>query len=291
MRIAIALSVSLSMAACSESDPFQNAGDGGGTGSDGGGPTDGGGGFDGAPRACAPTPSRVVVLGDSITACSVVGGAQNANCVSKKLFDYVSGTYASGATYQNLAVGGARLDDIAAQLGNIQSAPGPALVYIYIGGNDLSPFIFQSDQAATNAWTNTISPKLDSVYAAVFAKLADTAIFPGGATLLMNTQYNPFDDCTASPYNLSQTKTGILHMFNDKLVAIAAAKGDAALIVDQHGPYLGHGHHYGVMACPHYMSGAAPFMQDQIHANAAGNTQLAAVANAGVDRLYRDCIQ
>jgi hypothetical protein len=30
-------------------------------------------------------------------------------------------------------------------------------------------------------------------------------------------------------------------------------------------------------------------MQDLIHANAAGNTDLANVANTGADRLYRDC--
>lgn len=291
--VLFAMALSAIGAACSDPDPFMNTGDGGGGSSDGGGGgSDGGGGGDAPPpRNCAPAPARLVVLGDSITACSVVGGPQNANCVSKKLADYVTTNYAAGLVYQNLAVGGAKLDDIAGQLANIQAATGPALVYLYIGGNDLSPFIFQSDSAAMNAWTNTISPKLDSVYAAVFAKLADTSLFPAGATLLMNTQYNPFDDCTASPYNLSQAKTDILHMFNDKLRSIAAAKGDAAIIVDQHGPYLGHGHHYNVAACPHYMAGSAPFMQDQIHANAAGNTQLAAIAGGGADRLYRDCIQ
>jgi hypothetical protein len=136
----------------------------------------------------------------------------------------------------------------------------------------------------------TIEPMLVSVYDSVFAKLANTTTFPDGAVLLMNTQYNPFDDCTASPYNLSAAKTGILHMFNDKVMAIANAHSTAAIAVDQHHPFLGHGHHYNVATCPYYTAGAAAWMQDTIHANPAGNVDLANVMNAGADRLYRDCI-
>jgi lysophospholipase L1-like esterase len=195
-----------------------------------------------------------------------------------------------GATsYENHAVGGAKLADIASQLDTIQPAPGPALVMLYIGGNDLSPFIFQSDAQAMAAWA-MIEPNLVSTYDGVFAKLANTTTFPDGAVLLMNTQYNPFDDCTASPYNLSATKIGILHMFNDKVKSIADAHGAAAIVVDQHTPFLGHGHHFDVMTCPHYMAGAVAWMQDTIHANPAGNVDLAAVMEGGADRLYRDCI-
>lgn len=274
-------------AACGgEKDPFAGGPDAAPKGD--GGLSDGGSDIDAAPRMCAAKPKRVVVLGDSITACSVIGGAQNADCVSKKVSDYVIANYGA-TTYQNLAVGGAKLSDIAAQLNNIQPAPGPALVIIYIGGNDLSPFIFQSDAQAMAGYA-PIEAMLTTVYDSVFAKLANTTTFPDGAVLLMNTQYNPFDDCTASPYNLSALKTGLLHKFNDKVVSIANAKGDAALVVNQHGPFLGHGHHYNVAMCPHYKAGSTGWMQDTIHANVAGNVGLTAVMNAGVDRLYRDCI-
>src|SRR5258705_414391 len=92
--------------------------------------------------------------------------------------------------------------------------------------------------------------------------VGDSAKFPGGATLLMNTQYNPFDDCTASPYNVSAVKIGVLHMFNDQVKAIAAAHPVASIVVDQHKPFLGHGHHYNVMTCPYYMANAVSMMQD-----------------------------
>jgi lysophospholipase L1-like esterase len=287
MRV-LPLALILAAAACSsEKDPFAGGPDAAPKAD--GGLTDGGTDIDAAPRMCSAKPSRVVVLGDSITACSVIGGAQNADCVSKKVSDYVIANYGA-TTYQNLAVGGAKLADIAAQLNNIPPAAGPALVIIYIGGNDLSPFIFQSDQQAMAGYA-MIETMMNSVYDTVFAKLADTATFPDGAVLLMNTQYNPFDDCTASPYNLSATKIGLLHKFNDKVTAIANAHAQQAIVVNQHGPFLGHGHHYNVASCPFYKAGSVGWMQDTIHANPAGNVDLANVMNGGVDRLYRDCIE
>lgn len=288
LTVVISISLALTAACSSDKDPF--AGDGvDAAPADSAGNPDGSSADQPGPHACVAKPTRVVVLGDSITACSVVGGPQSADCASKKFADYVIATYGQSAVYQNLAVGGAKLADIAGQLANIQSAPGPALVMIYIGGNDLSPFIFQSDAAAMQAWTGTISPMLDSVYANVFSTLADTSKFPAGATLLVNTQYNPFDDCTAPPYNLSQAKTNVLHMFNEKVKGIANAKGEKAIWVNQHTPFLGHGHHYNVASCPHYMAGAVGWMQDTIHANPAGNIDLANVMKNGADRLYRDC--
>ncbi len=282
-----ALCFALFLVACSgNKDPFAGGADA--PPRSDGGLTDGSSAVDAAPRACSAKPSRVVVLGDSITACSVIGGPQTADCVSKKVAEYVMAQHGA-TTYQNHAVGGAKLSDIAAQLNAIQPAAGPALVVLYIGGNDLSPFIFQSDAQAMTAY-QMIEPMLVSVYDAVFAKLANTTTFPNGAVLLMNTQYNPFDDCTASPYNLSPAKIAILHKFNDKVRSIADAHATNAIIVDQHGPFLGHGHHYNVAACPKYTAGSAAWMQDTIHANVAGNVGLASVMNAGVDRLYRDCI-
>jgi hypothetical protein len=285
--ILLAISILGTAVACSNKDPFAAGSDAppGGDGKLGDSMT-----ADAAPHHCVAAPARIIVLGDSITACSVIGGPQSADCISKKFSDYVIAHYGPGATYENHAVGGAKLADIAGQLAGVPAGTGRALVMIYIGGNDLSPFIFQSDSAAMDAYTMMIEPQLTSVYDATFASLADPAKFPAGATLLMNTQYNPFDDCTAPPYNLSATKTGILHMFNDKVTAIGAQHGDAAIVVDQHQPFLGHGHHYNVTTCPYYQAGDVAWMQDTIHANAAGNVDLANVADGGADRLYRDCI-
>jgi len=277
------------LAACSSSkDPFAAGNDANGSGSSGG---DANGSVDApaAPHACVPAPKRIVILGDSITACSVIGGPTGADCISKQFSDYVIANYGPGATYENKAVGGAVLNDIAGQLAGVSNAQGPTLVMMFIGGNDLAPYIFMSDTQAMDAWTGTVEPKLQAVYDATFATLADQSKFPGGATLLMNTQYNPFDDCAAGPYNVSLQKSAILGQFNQKIVDISNAHAAASIVVDQHTKFLGHGHCYQQTSCPHYMANAAPYMQDLIHANAAGNAVLSSVDNAAADRLYRDC--
>jgi lysophospholipase L1-like esterase len=277
----------IALAACGSKDPFAG-------GDDASAPDGQTSHVDGSPnapdaapvRSCAAAPKRVVVLGDSITACSVAGGPTGTDCVSKQFSDYVIAHYGPDATYENHAVGGAVLADIAGQLQGVQTGSGPVLFMIYIGGNDLAPYIFQSDDAATQAWAN-IRSQMDDVWHATFSSISSR--FAAGSMVVMNTQYNPFDDCTAPPYNVSSVKADILHQYNDELRSLAAAAGDEALLVDQFTPFLGHGHHYDVATCPHYQAGAEAWMKDLIHANAPGNAELSKVLNAGADRLYRDC--
>jgi lysophospholipase L1-like esterase len=287
----LVLAIPLFVAACSSNkDPFAGGDAGSGSSGDDGGHVADAGLFDAAPtHSCVAAPKRIVILGDSITACSVIGGPMAADCVSKQFSDYVIAHYGTGATYENYAVGGAQIKDIAGQLAGVPATQGPTLMMLFIGGNDLTPYLTQSDAAAMTGWTGTVEPMMQAMYDATFTALADTSKFPGGATLLMNTQYNPFDDCTASPYNISAAKTAILNEFNDKIKTIAGAHGASAIVVDTHSPFLGHGHHYNVTTCPYYMANATQYMQDLIHANAAGNAVLAGVDNGGADRLYRDC--
>ncbi|MEO6776303.1 MAG: SGNH/GDSL hydrolase family protein [Kofleriaceae bacterium] len=289
-RLVLVLAIVWFVAACSSKDPFAGGGDAPASAGDAARASDGGL-ADAAPvHSCVAAPKRIVILGDSITACSVVaGGPTSANCVSKQFSDYVIAHYGPGATYENYAVGGAQLKDIAGQMANVPATQGPTLVMLFIGGNDLTPYLNLSDAAAMTGWTGTVEPMMQAVYDATFATLADPTKFPGGATLLMNTQYNPFDDCPAAPYNVSQAKTTILQEFNDQIKTIAGAHVDSAIVVDQHEPFLGHGLNYQATTCPHYIANATSYMQDLIHANAAGNAVLAGVDNGGADRLYRDC--
>jgi hypothetical protein len=276
-------------------DPFADDGDGGTGGVDAAGPgpgdPDGGGGGAadaGMQRACAPKPKRLVVLGDSITDCSVIGGPNDPDCVSRLFYDYVKTNFAEDLAYEPHAVGGATTNGIAQQLANVQGGPGHVLVMIYIGGNDLAPYIFQSDSAAMSGYTQML-PGIVSDWADFFSFFSDEAKFPDGVTVVMNSQYNPFDDCTASPYNLSALKINLLHMFNAVLVDMANEHFDNTLLIDQFTPFLGHGHHYNVASCPHYVAGAKGYMQDLIHANAEGNKALAEQLNHGADLLYEDC--
>jgi lysophospholipase L1-like esterase len=237
---------------------------------------------------CPATPTRFVVLGDSIFACSNVGGKDNEQCSAKALHSYLSEQLGPMA-YENLAVNGAVTRDIVdSQLGTIDvGMDGHVLVLIFIGGNDLQPFIYLSDDQ-TLAEYEQMRPELDADWAATFEFLQDPANFPDGTTIVMNTQYNPFDDCTAPPEYLSQVKIDLLNEYNDDLVAKAGTQPNAA-IADQHGPYLGHGHHFNDAMCPFYIRGADDWMYDLIHPNGAGHANLATVLQAKTDEVYASC--
>src|SRR6266511_1755195 len=102
----------------------------------------------GGVRKCPAVPKRVIILGDSITNCTVIGGPNSADCVSKQFFDHVKAKWSPSAQYVNAAVGGAQTAGVKQQRAGLQTGAGHVLVMIYIGGNDLAPYIFQSDSTA-----------------------------------------------------------------------------------------------------------------------------------------------
>lgn len=252
--------------------------DGGTEGSTSDGTTDGGDTTTGEPPAgCQPTPTRMVILGDSIVACAGVGGKDSNDCAPKILNDHFAQNHGP-LTYENLSVGGAVTTDIPQyQLPDIEvGIPGHVVVMIYIGGNDLAGYIFQSDQAALDGWNNTTGPAVAAAWEEILAFLGDPANFPDGVTLLMNTQYNPFDDCTAPPYFVSQTKIDLLHAHNQALTDRAHSQ-PWGFIADQHPSYLGHGHYVNDASCPYYDESFEGWMGDLIHPNAVGHHHLADV--------------
>jgi len=242
------------------------------------------------PGACQPPPSRLVVLGDSITACYGVGGPDSEDCAPQRLYAYL--TDAIGPLdYENLAVGGAVTSDVSnSQIFDIEvGLPGHAMVMIYVGGNDLSAYILQSDQAAMDGWNDTTGPEVAQAWEEILAFLGDPTNFPDGVTLLMNTQYNPFDDYTAAPYFVSQVKTDLLHAHNDALTARADAQ-PWAFIADQHPSYLGHGHYVNDPGCPYYDPSFDGWMGDIIHPNDLGHHHLAEVmVDALETQVFADC--
>lgn len=237
-----------------------------------------------APDRTRPVPTRFIVLGDSIAACLGVGDKNAATCGPKKLHDYLAAGAAPGLTYENAAISGAVTADVPErELPRVQTGPGHALVLIFVGGNDLRPYLIGPDGAAEAGLAKAI-PGIEASWRQVFAFFADRTRFPDGATLLMNNQYDPFDDCTAPPYFISAKKHALLRAYNDVLARLAAEAG--AVITDQYTPYLGHGHHHAVRACPHYQAGMTPFMNDIIHPNAAGHDHLFQQWKAVVDGFY-----
>lgn len=264
--------------------------DGGSEGS-AGDTTDGGDTTTGEPPvSCQPTPTRMVILGDSIVACAGVGGKDSSDCAPKIVNDHFAQNHGA-LTYENLSVGGAVTTDIPQyQLPDIEvGIPGHVLVMIYIGGNDLAGYIFQSDQAALDGWNNTTGPAVAAAWEEILAFLGDPQSFPDGVTLLMNTQYNPFDDCTAPPYFVSQTKIDLLHAHNQALTDRAHSQ-PWGFIADQHPSYLGHGHYVNDASCPYYDESFEGWMGDLIHPNAVGHHHLADVMIEVVEtQVYGAC--
>jgi lysophospholipase L1-like esterase len=239
---------------------------------------------DGAAPAPTAAPKRLIVLGDSIVACLGVGDKDGPDCSPKKLHGYLAAGPAPGIIYENDAISGAVTADVPDhELPGVHGGPGPTLVLIFVGGNDLRPYLIGTDTAAEAGFAMVV-PKIQASWQKIFAFFADRSQFPDGATVLMNNQYDPFDDCTAAPYFISAKKHELLRSYNDVLARLAHDNG--AILTEQYTSYLGHGHHYAVMACPHYQAGAVPFMNDLIHPNAAGHDHLFLQWKPIVDGLY-----
>lgn len=237
---------------------------------------------------CAPTPTRMIVLGDSIAACAGVGGKEGATCGPKMFHKELAAGYAPGLVYQNRAISGAVTKNVPnSQLNSVATGEGHVLVLVYVGGNDMQKYLTQTDAAAEAGLRGDL-PGIIEDWRSIFAFFNESANFPDGATVIMNNQYNPFDDCTAPPYNLSSTKSSLLGEFNGELAALAE-EFDNVTLTDQHTPYLGHGHHYNQSSCPHYQPGLEPFMNDLIHPNAAGHENLATQWALVSDQLYGNC--
>jgi hypothetical protein len=273
---------------CSDSsDPFdkgmdnQNAGDGGLT-TDGGGTTTNGG------DVCETT--RLVVLGDSIVACAGRGngGIDSPTCSPKMLHEYMNTTYVKGITYENVSDPGAVTDDVPTlQIPQLEGGPGHLLVVVYVGGNDLSPYIYKSD-AEAEAGFEQKKPEMVASWEKAYAMLNDASKFPGGVTIIINNQYNLFDDCSKGTFALSPTKIGLFHKYNDEVAKRVVGKTNV-ILADQFTPFLGHGLNYSNAECPYYKQGNENWMADFLHPNVPGHAQLFSLWQGITDGLYKSC--
>ena len=249
---------------------------------------------DAAPTACAPVPARMVVVGDSIMWCWGVSdylGPLSDKCGVKIFNGYMNQHYAAGITYENLSVPGAVTSNIPGQLGTSPRA-GHVLMMIYIGGNDLVDFLGMTDAESMTFFASRMPAIRNTWETQIFPFFENSNNFPDGVTVVMNTQYNPYDDCnTEGNIKMTAVKIGLLAEYNRQLTEMANAR-DYVFITDQHGPFLGHGQANTRTnpACPHYIPNAEYWMFDEIHPNDPGYASLAAEWAKTADLIYRDCI-
>lgn len=243
------------------------------------------------PQLCGDAPQRVIFFGDSIFDCFGVGGQDSDTCAPFIAHKYVNDVYGEGVvSYENLAQSGSVTSNVIDnQLPNYQAAPGRALVIIWVGGNDLQPFLLSSDANAQSGYDN-LAPELDADWATFFAFIDDPNLFPDGVDVIVNTQFNPFDDCnnTAPFAFMTETKSGLLGQFNTRLKERAAQR-DNTYVGDEHTTFLGHGHHNATDSCPNYIPDADYWMlggTDLVHPNALGHFQIANTLQSAIDEIY-----
>ncbi len=243
-------------------------------------------------EVCGELPTRMLFFGDSLFACFGLDGEKDAPSCSARLgHEYLAETYAPGVTYENLAVSGAVTADVVNQQmpGAPVGMPGHTLVVIWVGGNDISGLLLSSDADAENTYRNDLAPRLEMYWDQMLTWVDDPANFPDGATLVINTQFNPFDDCSEDPYAfMSPLKTGLLSEYNEVLRTRVAERDDTYLS-DQYPEFLGHGHHYATEGCPNYAPDSPYWMiggTDLVHPNGLGHVSIAGTLDAALDDIY-----
>lgn len=241
-------------------------------------------------------PARYIVLGDAIPeALTGLDGPDDPDNGFLMMREYIKSKYkAADLTYENLAKAGSATKDVPGeQLDRVDtSKSGHVLVNVHVGGNDLAAFILKSDQAAQDAFDQTMA-QAEADWISVFEFFEDKSKFPDGATFIVNTQYNPFDDCTElhNLFRVSEIKIGLMKQFNERLANLAKDR-DNAVVADQYSVFLGHGHHHDNDKCPHYTAGSDYWLvggTDLTHINKQGYAAMAKVFEGVADTLYAGC--
>jgi hypothetical protein len=242
---------------------------------------------------CRSTPRRLIVLGDSIAACSGLSGmAESPDCFGMLIADHLRGQLAPDLVTENHAAAGARTASLLQQAVEVEPGPGHVWVLVYAIGNDLAGHAMES-HGDVLAFINTGIPRWGAAWQTVFDYFGDVERFPDGVTYLLNTQYSPYDLCPdpgSGHSGISDFDEGVIRCVNRLLFReIAEARTDA-VAVDQYPGWLGHGNNADVPTCPYYSAGAESWMADSVHPNVLGNRHLAESWFAAIDQMRTaDC--
>jgi hypothetical protein len=121
----------------------------------------------------------------------------------------------------------------------VTGGPGHVFVWAYAIGNDLL-------SGATDV------AEFVRGYSAMFDYFTDEARFPDGATFLLNTQFNPGDECSVpSSFMYPPGVDALIRQLNQTVfIDVAVARPDT-VTVDQLPDFLGHGQNANQSGCPH----------------------------------------
>jgi hypothetical protein len=208
---------------------------------------------------CRPVPARFIVLGDSIADCTGVTGD---GCAPDLIVAYLQTHGAPDVVLETHAKDGAVVADLRQQAEEVQGGPGHVYVWTYAIGNDL---LAGNPDGAT----------LVEGYASMFDYFTDSDRFPEGATFLLNTQYNPKDECTPPGVMRRPGIDALIRQLNQQVFIDVAEARDDTVAVDQLPDFLGHGDNADITGCPYCGADNTPWLFS-IHPNALGHAHIAA---------------
>jgi hypothetical protein len=184
---------------------------------------------------CRPTPARFIILGDSIAT-----GFQEDSLLVTRLR-----VLAPNAVFQSFAVDGSKIGDLPVQARRAAPGAGHVFVWIWSIGNDmLSGGILAPDA--------DLAPR-HAAFAEVFDYFGDPGRFSSGATFLLNTQFDPYDNCEApgaSPWAGPVVMARFLDLNRIFFLDVAEARPDT-IAIDQYPDFLGHGRNANIEGCPY----------------------------------------
>lgn len=241
--------------------------------------------FFGAYGACGGEPSApplpecehcigsLVVLGDSVGACTGAGGRDAPNCAARLFQGWLESRQDSAVAYHNLAIEGARARDVVeVELAKVTSARRHTIVIVNVGGNDLQPLL-HAPAAQLQSRFAALMNEFPNHWQAIADRFSNQVQFPEGTTLLFNGLYDPFDACSQPPHNAEADRLELIRTYNLRLKRWLASQSNAHFI-EVYDAFLGHANMYNVAGCPHYSPNATPWMFDLFHPNELGYAKI-----------------
>jgi hypothetical protein len=224
---------------------------------------------------CIAPPARFVVLGDSIADCTGTHG-DPAFCAPTLIAEHLRTTVAAGLVFETHAAAGRKVEDLLPQAMEVAGGPGHVYVWTYAMGNDLANVY----TGATNIDT------LVAGYAAMFDYFTDAKRFPDGATFLLNTQYNPNDECSVpGVHTYPAGVDALIASVNRKVILDVAEARKDAVAIDELPDFLGHGNNADTHGCPFCGADNTPWISDVLHPNQTGNVHIAEKWNHALDAM------
>lgn len=258
-------------------------------------------------ESCFPRPSRMVVLGDSISTCSSnpysLAFSEDSievapcECYWRNVASYLRDNYAPDLLLEGHYPGepAGRIQEVVEYAQTIMGGPGHVLVWVSAVAHDLLRLRDQIHPGDENA------PSLESAvedwrvdWQKLFDYFTDRSRFPDGVTFMLNTLYSPTDQCPESEKRAILLETpsideeNAIQYANQKLLIDSAREREDTVTVDMYPDWLGHGNNYNVTTCPFYSPDKASWISDSIHPNAMGYLHMGNKWKRAIDRMYKD---